>query len=66
MLVGLSPNTGPLIKFKSIAISSTCFNLSTLFGSTNAANCGGLSRSQSTAKSCRIELNDASFRLGLN
>jgi hypothetical protein len=24
MLVGLSPNTGPPIKFKSVAISSTC------------------------------------------
>ena len=34
MLVGPSPNTGPLIKFKSVAISSTCLNLSTLFGST--------------------------------
>jgi hypothetical protein len=30
MLVGLSLNTGPPIKFKSVAISSTCLNLSTL------------------------------------
>ena len=43
MLVGLSPNTGPPIKFNSVAISSTCIDLSTLFGSTNAANYGGLS-----------------------
>ena len=43
MPVGLSPNTGPPIKFKSVAISSTCLNLSTLFGSTSAANYGGLS-----------------------
>ena len=43
MPVGLSPNTGPPIKFKSVAISSTCLNLSTLLGSTNAANYGGLS-----------------------
>ena len=43
MLVGLSPNTGSPVKFKTVAISSTCLNLSTLFGSTNAANYGGLS-----------------------
>jgi len=33
MLVGLSPDTGPPTNFKSVAISSTCLNLSTLFGS---------------------------------
>ena len=54
MLVGLSPKPGPPIKFKFVAISSNCLNLSTLFGSTNAANYGSLSPSQSTAKACSI------------
>ena len=58
MLIGLSPNTAPPIKFKSVAMSSTSFNLSTLFGPTNAANYGGLSPSRALQKACRIELID--------
>ena len=43
MPVGPSPRAAPPIRFKSVAILSTCLNLSTLFGSANAANFGGLS-----------------------
>jgi hypothetical protein len=62
MLGGLSHNTGLPIKFKSVAISSTCLDLSTLFGSANAASYGGLShndlRVPEHCKKPEIELND--------
>ena len=66
MLVGLSPNTGPPIKCKFVAISSNCLNVSTFIWIDKCCQLRrpisltirGLSPSQSTAKS--LSPNDAS------
>ena len=70
MLVGLSPNTGPPIKFKSVAISSTCPRPVNIVASTKAASYGGLSPNElrliSVPEHCKnpeIELNDASVKV---
>ena len=54
MPVGLSRKTAPILKPKSFAISSTCLNLSRLFGSTNAANLGAIPLTTRSVSPCEF------------